>query len=214
MTATRATFNDQCSLQADTVDFDFEKVDLSGKKIADIFPAQILSEHNISRTEYTYLEFDSVNQLKLHTKNMLTALLQSDATFPKGAYAYVPKTVVYKDTQFYFGTDSYGLVNTLDEWIEHYKRINEYKFKQDTVAGYKVAYNVDEKGNELYYPGADPALEKDGKIHDGQWNGKGNVISPTYGGSAYESFSEKGRYAYMNASSYEFIRKQIQTYYK
>ncbi|WP_139850553.1 hypothetical protein [Acinetobacter pullicarnis] len=217
-TLTRATFNNLCEFKADKVDFDFEKVDLSGKKIADIFPEQILENQSISRTKYTYLAFDWVNQFKLHDEAAFTKLLQSGATFPQGAYVYVPKTVVYEETQFYFGADSYGITATLDAWIANYTNPlyyhGMYKFKKGSVSGFNVAYSVDDNGNELYYPGADPAMEKDGKIHDGQWNGKGNVISPSYGGTAYESFSEKGRYAYLNASSYEFIRDQIQAAYQ
>lgn len=41
---TTAQFNDSCSLNSDNVSFDYEKINVSGKKVADIFPPNIIKE--------------------------------------------------------------------------------------------------------------------------------------------------------------------------
>ncbi|MFX5772713.1 hypothetical protein ABTE01_19215, partial [Acinetobacter baumannii] len=89
-----------------------------------------------------------------------------------------------------------------------------YKF--DTVAGYKVTYFVDSAGNPIFENGKDPAIEMNGKIYDGEWQVKGNVISETYGAPSnfIPNYHTKGEFALYNKASYDFITAQIQAYYK
>ena len=44
-----------------------------------------------------------------------------------------------------------------------------------------MTYFVDSAGNPIFDNGKDPAIEMNGKIYDGEWQVKGNVISETYG---------------------------------
>lgn len=214
---TTAQYNDRCDFNASASQLDYEKVDLSGKKIADVFPA-LDTQNQPKNVRYKYVTEDVLNWMGRLHQTEYNQLLQSTATFPAGSYMYVPKSVIYKDTQFYFGGSS-DLVNTLERWKEHYESPmygGQYKFKIDKIAGYNVTYSVDAQGNELYYPGADPAMEKDGKIYTGLWIGKGDVISTSYGAQdgIGDNYLEKGQFIYMNASSYKFIDQQIKTYYK
>lgn len=215
-TLTTAQYNDHCDFNASASSSDYEKVDLSGKKIADIFPS--LNTHDQPYdVRYNYISLDTFNRMSLNYKTEYSNFLQSGATFPAGSYIYIPKSVIYKDTQFYFTESNEEDVATLEQWKKYAEsQFFAYKYKIEKVAGYNVAYSVDAQGNELYYPGADPAMEKDGKIYMGLWLGKGDVISTSYGAQdrSGSNYMEKGQYAYMNASSATFIRQQIQTYYK
>ncbi len=65
--------------------------------------------------------------------------------------------------------------------------LSKAKYKFDTVAGYNVTYSVDSAGNQIYSGGKDPAIEMNGKIYDGEWQVKGNVVSETYGEPAIMS---------------------------
>ena len=44
-----------------------------------------------------------------------------------------------------------------------------------------MTYFVDSAGNPIFENGKDPAIEMNGKIYDGEWQVKGNVVSETYG---------------------------------
>lgn len=79
-----------------------------------------------------------------------------------------------------------------------------------------VIYSVDSNDNPLY--GADdPAIEMNGKIYDGEWNIKGNILSTNYGVPTNDGFpynDVSGQHSFFNKAAYEFISAQIQTYYK
>ncbi|MFI8126823.1 hypothetical protein [Acinetobacter sp. ABJ-A23_2] len=208
---TTAQFNDTCSLNSDNVSFDYEKIDVSGKKITDIFPPDTA---NATTKDTDYIN----NQFSRILKDNQTAfanLVNSNATFPSGSFVYVPKSVVYNNTEFYLFDSSLTDFKTLAEWQQKYYQNFNYKF--DTVAGYKVTYFVDSAGNPIYDNGKDPAIEMNGKIYDGEWQVKGNVISETYGAPPTTwntNYQSKSDFALFNKTSYDFLATQIQTYYK
>ncbi|MFW2780754.1 hypothetical protein ACN6QF_21770, partial [Acinetobacter baumannii] len=76
---------------------------------------------------------------------------------------------------------------------------------------------VDSAGNPIFDNGKDPAIEMNGKIYDGEWQVKGNVISETYGAPPTTwntNYQSKSEFALYNKASYDFLVAQIQTYYK
>lgn len=207
-----AGFNDSCSFKAIDTNFEYEKIDISGKKIVDIMPVEVMDVFTNNRA-YTYLNPFFVN--KLQSKQVaFTQLTQSSAVFPSGSFIYVPKTVVLNETQFYFQEGYYARVTSLDQWIAEYK--TSLKYVKGSVFGLNVAYTVDANGNAIYHGGSDPAIEKDGNIYDGEWQVKGDLVSPSYGAVSQnmDNFDAKGKHAYLNASSYQFMREQILNYYK
>lgn len=210
---TTAQFNDTCNLNSYNISYDYEKIDVSGKKISDIFPSNILTS-NPKNIDYLYISNRFTETLK-NNQAAFTNLVNSNATFPSGSFIYVPKSVVYNNTEFYFFDSDSTNFKTVVEWQQALYPKAKYTF--DTVAGYNVTYSVDSAGNQIYSGGKDPAIEMNGKIYDGEWQVKGNVVSETYGEPAIMSttnYQTKGKFALYNKASYDFIAAQIQTYYK
>ncbi|CAI3127658.1 hypothetical protein MWMV8_MWMV8_00728 [Acinetobacter calcoaceticus] len=207
-----AQFNDTCNLNSEKVSYDYEKIDISGKKISDIFPSNILVS-NPKNIDYLYISNRFTETLK-NNKTAFTNLLNSNAIFPSNSFVYVPKAVVYNNTEFYFFDNSLTDFKTLAEWQLKIYPMAKYKF--DTVAGYNVTYPVDSAGNQIYDGGKDPAIEMNSKIYDGEWQVKGNITSETYGApsNSINNYQPRGKFALYNKASYDFIAKQLQTYYK
>ncbi len=153
------------------------------KKISDIFPSNILTSRP-ENIDYLYMSNHFAGTLK-NNQTAFTSLLNSNETFPSGSYIYVPKSVVYNNTEFYFFDSDSTNFKTVVEWQQALYPKAKYKF--DTVAGYNVTYSVDSAGNQIYSGGKDPAIEMNGKIYDGEWQVKGNVVSETYGEPAIMS---------------------------
>ena len=222
-TASISSFNDQCSLTSNKLDFDFEKIDLSNKKISDILPENIMTG-SPKNLDYKYIAEQVGAILRdeglFGKKDYLEKMLKSTDTFPKGSYVYVPRTAIYTDIQFSFGDTDITDYKTLDEWFSARYGKSSYQYKHDKFANLNVIYSIDSNGNPVY-GAADPAIEMNGKIYDGEWNIKGDILSPNYGlktnygnGFDVENFDSKGDYAFYNKTAYEFISAQIQTYYK
>lgn len=210
---TTAQFNDSCSLNSDNVSFDYDKIDVSGKKIADIFPPNIINS-TPKNSDYIYIS-DQFSRILKDNQTAFASLVNSNATFPSGSFIYVPKSVVYNNTEFYLFDSSLTDFKTLAEWQQ--KLYPNFKYKFDTVAGYKVTYFVDSADNPMFDNGKDPAIEMNGKIYDGEWQVKGNVLSETYGAPPTTwntNYQSKSEFALFNKASYDFLAAQIQSYYK
>ncbi|MBO8208656.1 hypothetical protein [Acinetobacter nosocomialis] len=210
---TTAQFNDSCSLNSYNISYDYEKIDVSGKKISDIFPSNILTSRP-ENIDYLYMS-DRLTLILKNNQTAFTNLLNSNETFPSGSFIYVPKSVIYNNTEFYFSDNNSTEFKTVAEWQQALYPKAKYKF--DTVAGYNVTYSVDSAGNQIYSGGKDPAVEMNGKIYDAEWQVKGNVTSETYGEPATmwtTNYEPKGEFALYNKASYDFLVAQIQTYYK
>lgn len=207
-----AQFNDTCNLNSENVSYDYEKIDVSGKKISDIFPSNILTS-NPKNIDYLYISNRFTETLK-NNQTAFTNLVNSNATFPNGSFIYVPKSVVYNNTEFYFFDSDLTDFKTLAEWQQKIYPMAKYKF--DSVGGYNVTYFVDNAGNQIYDGGKDPAVEMNGKIYDGEWQVKGNITSETYGvpSNSITNYQARGKFALYNKASYDFIVGQLQTYYK
>ncbi|WP_448761783.1 hypothetical protein [Acinetobacter tandoii] len=210
-----AIFNDECSLNAVKQNYDYEKIDLSGKKIIDIFPANILTDFP-KVEEYTYLH-NQIGGILQENPKALTTLLSSTATFPAGSYVYIPKSVVNDDYQFYFSESTVSSETTLQDWVNNMYNQFKDKFTIGKVFNLNVAYTVDTKGNPAFEAGADPAIEKGGKIYDGEWDFKGDVLTLKYDlylNGELVNYESKGSYALFNKSSFEFIAQQIKNNYQ
>lgn len=208
---TTAQFNDSCSLNSDNVSFDYEKIDVSGKKITDIFPPDTV---NATTKDTSYIG-DQFSRILKDNQTAFANLVNSNATFPNGSFIYVPKSVIYNNTEFYLFDSSLTDFKTLAEWQQ--KLYPNFKYKFDTVSGYKVTYFVDSADNPMFDNGKDPAIEMNGKIYDGEWQVKGNVLSETYGAPPTTwntNYQSKSDFALFNKASYDFLAAQIQTYYK
>lgn len=211
-----ATFNDKCNFSVNKLEYTFESIDLSGKKIKDILPNNILTSYP-KAVEYTYINDQVGNILKREDK-ALNNLMNSTDTFPQGSIIYLPKSAIYDDNQFSFSEDNATKFQTLDEWFNALYGKSSYKYKHDTVGGLNVIYSIDSNGNPVY-GAADPAIEMNGKIYDGEWSIKGDVLSPTYGlqnsnTPDYINYETPSEHALFNKTAYEFISAKIQTYYK
>lgn len=213
---TVSTFNDTCSLQAEKITYSFKKIDLSGKKIADILPSNISG--NISwETEFVFTTREIAYILK-DKPDSLQALLNSNATFPQGSIVYIPISGIYDDNQITFSDSDVKEYRSLDEWLSATYPQSSFKHKKAKISGLNVIYSVDSNDNPLY--GADdPAIEMNGKIYDGEWYIKGDIFSSNYGLATYNQYGHVNHelpndYVFFNKSSYDFISSQIQTYYK
>jgi len=209
---TTAQFNDSCSLNSYNISYDYEKIDVSGKKISDIFPSNILTS-DPKNIDYLYISNRFTETLK-NNQTAFTNLLNSNATFPSGSFIYVPKSVIYNNTEFYFFDSDIKDLKNLAEWQQ--KLYPNFNYKFDTVGGYNVTYFVDNAGNQVYDGGKDPAVEMNGKIYDAEWQVKGNITSETYGvpSNSITNYQARGKFALYNKASYDFLAAQIQSYYK
>lgn len=209
---TTAQFNDTCNLNSYNISYDYNKIDVSGKRISDIFPSNILTS-NPKNIDYLYISNRFTETLK-NNQTAFTSLVNSNSTFPSGSFIYVPKSVIYNNTEFYFFDSDIKDLKTLAEWQQKIYPMAKYKF--DTVGGYNVTYPVDSTGNQIYDGGKDPAIEMNGKIYDGEWQVKGNVTSETYGvpSNSITNYQARGKFALYNKASYDFIVEQLKSYYK
>ena len=205
-------FNDTCNFNAGKLNYDFEKLDLSGKKIADILPSNISTDYP-KVLDYIFIS-DQVGGILKSNADAFKSLLSSNATFPAGSFVYVPKTVIYDENQFYFWNNNISEAKSLTEWVQTNYPQSSQQYKIKKVFNLNVAYTVDTNGNDIY-TGADPAIEKDGKIYDGEWDMKGDIISPNYGENidAWVNYESKGSYALFNKAGHDFITQQILAYY-
>ncbi|MFX9272932.1 hypothetical protein ABTN92_19710, partial [Acinetobacter baumannii] len=81
------------SLNSDNVSFDYEKINFSGKKVADIFPPNIIN--SIPKdSDYIYIS-DQFSRILKDNQTAFANLVKSNATFPSGSFVYVPKSVIY-----------------------------------------------------------------------------------------------------------------------
>lgn len=207
-------FNDECNFSALKVDFIFKKIDISGKKIKDILP---LKTYNDSKNIIPdYVSTNTANIL-YNDSSALSSLLNSSETFPLNSYLYLPQSANYTENHFIFGEDWLDKnITSLDDWIKNYNH-DKLNYKKDIFGGYKVAYPADENGNMIYLGNIDQPIEKDGKIYSGEWIIKGDILSINYGISKNNSSPAQmptGDYTLYNKTTYDFITKQIQTYYK
>lgn len=207
-----AQFNDTCNLNSEKVNYDYEKINISGKKISDIFPSNILVS-NPKNIDYLYISNRFIETLK-NNQTAFTNLVNSRETFPSGSFVYVPKSVVYNNTEFYFFDNDITDFKTLVEWQQKLYSMSKYKF--DTISGYNVTFPVDIAGNQVYDGGKDPAIEMNSKIYDGEWQVKGNITSETYGvpSNSITNYQARGKFALYNKVSYDFIVEQLKFYYK
>jgi len=205
-------FNDTCNFNAGKLNYDFEKLDLSGKKIADILPSNISTDYP-KVLDYIFIS-DQVGGILKSNADAFKSLLSSNATFPAGSFVYVPKTVIYDENQFYFWNNNISEAKSLTEWVQTNYPQSSQQYKIKKVFNLNVAYTVDANGNDIY-TGADPAIEKDGKIYDGEWDMKGDIISPNYGENigTWVNYESKGSYALFNKAGHDFITQQILAYY-
>lgn len=210
-----ASFNDNCNFTTNKIDYSFEAIDVSGKKLKDILPSNILT-NSPKPNDYIYIDRQIGNILK-RNEEALNKLLNSDISFPQGAIIYVPKSAIYSETQFTFSKDDQTQFLTLDEWFDNVYGKTSYKYKKDKIGSLNVIYSVDSNNNAVFSFGADPAIEKDGKIYDGEWYIKGDVLSSNYGIPSKDGFDNNdssGEHTLFNKVSYNFISTEIQKYYK
>ncbi|MCU4414813.1 hypothetical protein KTH71_12360 [Acinetobacter sp. WU_MDCI_Axc73] len=207
-------YNDKCNLSALKADYSYKLMDISGKRIKDILPLNPYS--NTEEIIPDYIS-DSTAQILNRDNYTLNLLLNSTQTFPANSYIYVPQSINYTEDHFIFGESWLDKgINNLDEWISNYN-YKKYTYKKDVFGGYKVAYPIDENGKMIFTAKLDQPIEKDSKIYGGEWIIKGDILSNTYGISKNNSTSMQqptGDHTFYNKNTYDFIVKQIQTYYK
>lgn len=97
-------------------------------------------------SDYIYIS-DQFSRILKDNQTAFANLVNSNATFPSGSFVYVPKSVIYNNTEFYLFDSSLTDFKTLAEWQQ--KLYPNFNYKFDTVAGYKVTYFVDSAGNPI-----------------------------------------------------------------
>ena len=173
-----AGFNDQCDLKADAMEQGFDKVDVSGQLISTFLERDL----NVTSIGYKYLE-NAVGYFlnPSHTSNdrekardqSYKEMLKSTDVFPSGSYIYIAKKISHLENTMSFYEDSISEQLTLADWAKDtYPKA--LTWKEDTFGGQKVIYALNE--DDSINLDIDPAMEKNGKIYDGEWTRKGNYL--------------------------------------
>lgn len=205
-------FNDQCDLSLDAGDHEHQVIDLSGKPFSTLFETDgtISDEHdpNIQRTNYKYLDIQVMSFLKpdtlgaseteLKRQQSYHNMLAHNTTFPSGSYVYVMTQTKQHDTTYAFDEEPTNLTN-LEDWVKNYPVVVQWK--KLSVANYPVLQIFKDDGRLDCVK--DPAIEKDGKIYDGECHAADQTA---------EDF-KRNRVYYMNETTRNLVRSQLKTHY-
>lgn len=211
-TTTFSGFNDQCDLSLDAGDHQYQVIDLSGKPFSTLFETDgTISEEydpNTLRTNYKYLDVQVMDFLKPNTTRASEAelkrqqnysnMLASNTIFPSGSYVYVMTQTKQHDTTYAFDEEPTKLTN-LEDWVKNFPIAVQWK--KLTVANYPVLQIFKDNGRLDCVK--DPAIQKDGKIYDGECQAADQT----------EEEFKRNRVYYMNATTRNLVRAQLKTHY-
>lgn len=204
---TFSNFNDQCNLAVASSQMAYNKVDVSGQPISIILER----DPNVTYIGYKYLPnsfgyyLDTTSAYMPSDKKIAAynALRNTTAVFPEGSYIYLLKQYTSSDDTIFFDDKSVSDSTTLQDWAaQTYISLNQSVWKLDQIAGYNVIYAINPDGSH-YEKYVDPAVQKDGKIYDAEWQFKGSQI---------DSHSQ-GEDSLMNQTAKDAILAQIQNYF-
>ena len=202
-------FNDQCNLKVDNINHEYEKVDVSGQ------PISIFLERDPSTTfiGYKYLEnavgyFLNPSSLRNDQEKARDQsykdMLKSTDVFPNGSYIYIAKKINHLENIMFFYEDSISEQLTLADWAkDSYPKV--LTWKEDSFGGQKVIYALNE--DQSIKMNIDPAMEKNGKIYDGEWTQKGNYLEQ-------RDKSAQGENILFNKAAHDTFINQVNKFYQ
>ena len=160
-----AMFTDSCSMSSELqIDTHITRIDLSGKKIAELFAYNLDSN---GFKEYKYLSNQMVHYFSDHPE-IEAKLKNSTYTFPQGSQMGFNDQQVYSSPIISFSQDyDYGN-KTLDELIASTTLDANELWKKDKFANLNIAYAIDKNTNKYVYP-VDPLVEMNGKVYNTEW---------------------------------------------
>lgn len=178
-----AMFTDSCSMSSELqIDTHITRVNLSGKKIAELFAYNLDSN---GFKEYKYLSNQMAYYFSEHPE-IVEKLLNSNYTFPQGAQMGFNDQEIYSSPIISFSHDyDYGS-KTLDQLINSSTLEANETWKKEIFAGLNVAYVIDKNTNQYIYP-VDPLVEMNGKVYNTEWLIPGDVLKYS---NSYETGQE------------------------
>lgn len=160
-----AMYTDSCSMSTELqIDTHITRIDLSGKKIAELFAYNL---NSTGSKEYKYLSNQMVQYFSENPK-LEEKLKNSSYTFPQGSVMSFHDQQIYSSPIISFVQDTGYGNKTLDEVIANNTLDANESWKKDQFAGLKVAYGIDKNTGKYVYP-IDPFVEMNGKVYDTEW---------------------------------------------
>ena len=198
-----AMFTDSCSMSTELqIDTHIKRVDLSGKKIAELFAYNTDSS---GFKEYKYLS-NQMAQYFSENPDLAEKLINSSFTFPQGSLMGFNDQEVYSAPIISFSQDyDYG-GQTLDQVLAAKKLNANETWKKDIFAGLNVDYVIDKNTSKYVYP-IDPIVEMNGKAYNTEWLIPGNFLEYT---NNYETGQEVGD-TYFNKTAAQTLAGAINT---
>ena len=198
-----AMFTDSCSMSTELqINTHLKHVDLSGKKIAELFT---YNTNSSGFKEYKYLSNQMAHYFSEHPA-IAEKLINSSYTFPQGSLMGFNDQQIYSSPIISFSQDyNYGN-ETLDQIITNVKLDTNEVWKKDKFAGLNVAYVIDKNTSKYVYP-IDPIVEMNGKAHDTEWLIPGNFLEYA---NSYETGQEVDD-IYFNKTAIQTLADAINT---
>lgn len=196
-----AMFTDSCSMSTELqFDTHIKRIDLSGKKIAELFAYNTDSS---GFKEYKYLSNQMQHYFSEHP-DIAEKLINSAYTFPQGSLMGFNDQEIYSSPIISFSQDSVYKNTNFDQVIASEILDPSDIWKKDKFAGLNVAYAVDKTTGQYVHP-VDPIVEMNAKVHATEWLIPGNYLEYT---NSYETGLEVGD-TYFNKTAIQTLADAI-----
>lgn len=196
-----AMFTDSCSMSKELqIDTHIKRIDLSGKKIAELFAYNIDSS---GFKEYKYLS-NQMQQYFSEYPDLAEKLINSTYTFPQGSFMGFNDQEIYSSPIISFSQDYVYNNTNFDQVIASDILDPSEIWKKDKFAGLNVAYAVDKMTGQ-YVHAVDPIVEMNAKVHPTEWLIPGNYLEYT---NTYETGQEVGE-TYFNKTAIQTLADAI-----
>lgn len=195
-------FTDSCNLSSDfQVSTHIKRVDLSGKKISELFAYTVNSK---GQKEYTYLTNNLVHYMIWEKPEIGEKIKNSQFTFPQGSFIGFNDQEIYNAPVISFSEGQNEDEKTLDDYIASHSLNTGESWKKDTMGGLNVLYAINSTTGKYVY-GIDPIVEMKGNLYNTEWAIPGNFIQYI---SDYETGQEVNE-LYFNKTAIQTIADAI-----
>ncbi|MCX5466747.1 hypothetical protein [Acinetobacter nematophilus] len=195
-------FTDSCNLSSDfQVSTHIKRIDLSGKKISELFAYKVNSK---GQKEYTYLTNNLVHYMIWEKPEIGEKIKNSQFTFPQGSFIGFNDQEIYNVPAITFSEGDNVDKKTLDDYISSHPLPTGESWKKDTMGGLNVLYAINSNTGKYVY-GIDPIVEMKGNLYNTEWAIPGNFIQYI---SDYETGQEVNE-LYFNKTAIQTIADAI-----
>ncbi|MFW1798575.1 hypothetical protein ACG9YX_00795 [Acinetobacter nematophilus] len=195
-------FTDSCNLSSDfQVSTHIKRVDLSGKKISELFTYSVNSK---GQNEYKYLTNNLVHYMIWENPKIGEKIKNSQFTFPQGSIIVFNDQEIYSAPVITFSEDDNVDKKNLDDYISSHPLSTGESWKKDTMGGLNVLYAINSTTGKYVY-GIDPIVEMKGNLYNTEWAIPGNFIQYI---SDYETGQEVNE-LYFNKTAIQTIADAI-----